>query len=324
MLVGKKTSIVVGVALILIIIGAILFYSQTQTATNRKDFESSDTYKQTKKAVLVADGYVSSSFWSRNTTTDLPDFVTNIVYSVRNDGNSDATNVILTVTLDGSFLTENDVSSLPILEVQTYYVQFSTIYDTVKTMQIQASCADSTDSYTLSIGSKFPRQYSGDPNVMKLFVTPNEGSVVNQKNSILKSKFFLTPDYMALRDWVGSNIKYTFDSESHGQTDYWQFSKETLSTETGDCEDSAILLCSLLRAAGVSANDVYVVVGETQGQGHAWVSFKWFTLLGQPAWIRMEPTAGGEIVTNFFTDLISTFENRIIYCSFNDLYYSNS
>jgi len=149
-----------------------------------------------------------------------------------------------------------------------------------------------------------------------------KANVVSIKNKILtdKSPFDPRPDWMILRDWVGNSITYKYDSDVHGVEDYWQLPKETLQLRTGDCEDSAILLCSLLRAAGYSSNDVYVVVGESDGKGHAWVSFKWINLFGLESWIRLEPTAGG-IIINYFADLVSTFENRKIYCAFNDVYY---
>ena len=127
---------------------------------------------------------------------------------------------------------------------------------------------------------------------------------------------------MALRDWVGSNVKYKHDSDVHGMEEYWQLSKETIGLKTGDCEDSAILLCSLLRAAGYSSNDVFIALGESSGEGHAWVSFKWIDLFGLESWIRLEPTTGGNIVTSFFADLLSTFENRPVNCLFNDIYYN--
>ena len=78
----------------------------------------------------------------------------------------------------------------------------------------------------------------------------------------------------------------------------------------------------MLRAAGYSPTDVYVVLGEVNGEGHAWVSFKWLDLLGQQWWIRLEPTAGGGIGIEFFGDIISTFEDRKIWCTFNDVYYN--
>jgi predicted transglutaminase-like cysteine proteinase len=94
------------------------------------------------------------------------------------------------------------------------------------------------------------------------------------KNQILEDKFFLTPNWMALRDWVGTNIQYRYDSEAYGR-EHWQLPKETISMRRGDCEDFSILLCSLLRADGWSSNNAFVIVGENNGAYHAWVRIIW-------------------------------------------------
>jgi hypothetical protein len=108
------------------------------------------------------------------------------------------------------------------------------------------------------------------------FITPQDPSVVNLKNEILQDTLaLLTPDWMALRDWVGNRVQYRTDSEIHGEREYWQFSNETIYLETGDCEDFSILLCSLLRSNGWAADSVYVVIGEQNNQHHAWVRLIW-------------------------------------------------
>ena len=49
-------------------------------------------------------------------------------------------------------------------------------------------------------------------------------------------------------EWVRRNIEYLADGE-----DYWQSANETLSNRTGDCEDQAILLASLIGEIGGNA-----------------------------------------------------------------------
>ena len=53
--------------------------------------------------------------------------------------------------------------------------------------------------------------------------------------------------------------------------DFWNLPSETLRDGRGDCEDSAILLVSLLRALRPEA-PVYVSVGYFEGLGHVWVT----------------------------------------------------
>ncbi len=49
-------------------------------------------------------------------------------------------------------------------------------------------------------------------------------------------------------DWVRENIVYTDDAQ-----DYWQSASETLSWRSGDCEDQAILLASMINKLGGNA-----------------------------------------------------------------------
>jgi len=317
-IIGLTTAVV-----IVVVLGSLLIHSQLQTKTsNDQNTQQQTIPPQVLRAVLSVNGYIYGGYWTRDTATDLPNFVTNVKYSVSNIGNTNAVNISITIHINGKLYSSNLLPLLAFSEVHYSSFSVSTVYDSSSNVLIQTSCQDSTDSYALTVGSMFPRYFPDDPNVVKLFITPKEANVVNMKNAIVQAKFFPTPDWIALRDWVGSNIQYKFDNVSHGQGEYWQFSKETLALRTGDCEDSAILLCSLLRAAGVPATDVYVVVGETQGSGHAWVSFKLVSILGLDSWVKMEPTAGGNILVNFFADLFSTFEGREITCSFNDVYYT--
>ena len=66
-----------------------------------------------------------------------------------------------------------------------------------------------------------------------------------------------------LWDWVCQAVQYRSDDG-----EWWSFPGETIRKLTGDCDDSATLLTSLLRSAGL---DAYTVVGSYRGFGHAWV-----------------------------------------------------
>lgn len=62
--------------------------------------------------------------------------------------------------------------------------------------------------------------------------------------------------------------------------EFWQYPSETLSwrvkdTEErfGNCEDTAICLCSLVRAYGIGPGRAWVVVGEIPPGRHAWFEF---------------------------------------------------
>jgi predicted nuclease with TOPRIM domain len=73
-------------------------------------------------------------------------------------------------------------------------------------------------------------------------------------------------DVKAMYKWVVNNIEYRYDglfpmlpTDPSGKIDYWnemwQFPNETLNLRKGDCEDMAILLCSMIRCY---SNMVYV------------------------------------------------------------------
>lgn len=73
--------------------------------------------------------------------------------------------------------------------------------------------------------------------------------------------------------WVFSNIDYKSDKERWKTTEKWQTPYETYSLKTGDCEDGAILLFTLARLAGISANQIRIVCGDVRGGGHCWVEY---------------------------------------------------
>lgn len=96
-----------------------------------------------------------------------------------------------------------------------------------------------------------------------------------------------------IRDWVAINIDYKSDEERWDVDDYWQTPEETLSYSTGDCEDFAILLCSLLRAYGIDAERVYVALGiDDEEFGHAFLIENWYH---DGEWRRIESQAPAQL-----------------------------
>lgn len=69
------------------------------------------------------------------------------------------------------------------------------------------------------------------------------------------------PDYWALFDYVCSEIQYRTDP-----IEFFQFPSETIDRGFGDCEDTTLLTCSLLR----NFTNAYAVLGNYRGYGHAW------------------------------------------------------
>jgi transglutaminase-like putative cysteine protease len=282
--------------------------------------------------ILSAYLYEVSCYWIRDSGADLPVYITNVGYSVRNYGNGEADNVKVVLKVDGVTYSEHTISLLKPYEEYLNSFSLTMAYDSSKTISLYASCLKSSDLTTITVNATLPRSPGSNSKLCKLFITPNETNVVSIKNQILSNKFPLTPDWIALKDWVATNIKYPpddangdgdpdYDYIKHSKWEYWQLPKETLQLKTGDCEDYSILLVSLLRAAGWSQNDVYVVLGRnSEGKGHAWVKIKINLLLGS-VWYNLEPQVGG---WNIFDVAFDTWKcsGYQAECYFNDAQYN--
>lgn len=68
-----------------------------------------------------------------------------------------------------------------------------------------------------------------------------------------------------LWDWVCKNVSYRSDDG-----EFWYFPDEVIGQRKGDCDDSTLLLVSMLRRF-YRPDRVYAVVGTYRGFGHAWV-----------------------------------------------------
>ncbi|MBA7680434.1 hypothetical protein ES703_88750 [subsurface metagenome] len=97
-------------------------------------------------------------------------------------------------------------------------------------------------------------RYPGQWNDIREFVQPDNPDVL-----AVYSQY--GPDYWALYDFVCQNIDYRLDTG-----EMWLTPSETL-RGFGDCEDTSILLASLMGAGGINC---YVALGNLGGYGHAW------------------------------------------------------
>jgi len=311
----KSTMGIIALAVALVILASLLIHFQLETHEDNQNSQQQTQFPQVQKAILKANGYVSGGYWTRDTTTDLPDYISNIEYSVSNVGSANAVNVNVTVEIDGELYSTNLVPLLSVSEERDYFFSISTTYDSTSYVFIQVSCHDSTDSCSFSSGANLPRYWTEDSNILELYITPREDKTVKIRNEIINNKVFLIPNWIALRDWVGNSITYKYDSDTHGLSEYWQLPKETVELKSGDCEDHSILLCSLLRADGWSPNDVYVVLGKNgNNEYHAWVKIN-LPILG---WYNIEPQGNGW--NTLIGDFLSLSGYQAV-CYFNDSQY---
>lgn len=64
----------------------------------------------------------------------------------------------------------------------------------------------------------------------------------------------------AVNRWVNHRIDYVEDRDLYGKADYWAGAHKTLRLGKGDCEDFALLKMSLLAAAGVRKEDMFLTI----------------------------------------------------------------
>ncbi|MEO7655284.1 MAG: transglutaminase-like cysteine peptidase [Sphingomicrobium sp.] len=64
----------------------------------------------------------------------------------------------------------------------------------------------------------------------------------------------------AVNRYVNARVRFVDDSVQFGQSDVWSSASATLNRGTGDCEDYAIAKMQMLRRAGFSDRDLYLVV----------------------------------------------------------------
>ncbi len=145
---------------------------------------------------------------------------------------------------------------------------------------------------------------------MTVFITPD-----NEKVRIV-AETMNTNDPVQIYEYVRDEINYVEDYTTHEyRFEYWQFPEETLNLGTGDCEDQAILLCTLFRAKGYSPEEVKVVFGLTSSiNGHAWVE-----LLYNEKWVVFDPTSNARNYiekTQYYSISNITYKG-----SFNDIHY---
>jgi predicted transglutaminase-like cysteine proteinase len=69
-----------------------------------------------------------------------------------------------------------------------------------------------------------------------------------------------TEQLRAINQWVNARVRFTDDRPHKNGADGWSDASETLLNRQGDCEDYAIAKMKLLEAAGVTRDDIYLVI----------------------------------------------------------------
>ena len=66
----------------------------------------------------------------------------------------------------------------------------------------------------------------------------------------------------AVNRYVNHRVRFVDDSRQYGREDHWSAASDTLSRGRGDCEDYAIAKLQMLRSAGFSDRDLYLVIAK--------------------------------------------------------------
>ncbi len=126
------------------------------------------------------------------------------------------------------------------------------------------------------------------PEDKQSFITPNNSSVSAKVLEVTGGYSGDVSDYWRdcerLYRWVVNNIVYSSDSympvlpetvsgEIIWQQDYWRMPGETIEDKTGDCEDMAVLLTSMLRSYNEGEYQVWALRIRSGALGHVAVAF---------------------------------------------------
>jgi hypothetical protein len=126
---------------------------------------------------------------------------------------------------------------------------------------------------------------------VKNFITINDGML---KEVIKKYKLDRGNKNQVAHNcqkFVVNFLTYKYDKETSNTPEFWQFPFETLQSETGDCEDGAILMASLMIEAGIPAWRVKVAAGNVKPSetapegGHAYCIYYADVGRGKKEWI---------------------------------------
>ena len=97
---------------------------------------------------------------------------------------------------------------------------------------------------------------------LKSFIKPDDPTVVKIASILSRSK----DPIEAAQDFVHKIVEYQLETG-----EYWRYPSETLEARNGDCDDTTILLISILRNY-LSSDSVFAAVGSVNGGGHAWIT----------------------------------------------------
>jgi len=137
---------------------------------------------------------------------------------------------------------------------QSYTYDFPVTFssDAVATVQRTLTLTLSSTGYAASMAADTVRHAETDVRTPAYMVDPTDAGV----KAVAAALTAATDGYSDLERltavlyWVQTAIPYAYDSVLYGQAEWWAYPSECLYNMAGDCEDTAVLFCSIAEAMG--------------------------------------------------------------------------
>lgn len=130
-------------------------------------------------------------------------------------------------------------------------------------------------------GKEFPQKANPGHDDIKYLEYPSS-KIKNFVKEVVGVKLSDTNDEKAYKimRWVQDMIEYKSDIKNYGQMEWWTTPSQTLNRMSGDCEDGAFLMHSMMLNAGIPWDQIRtyggsVMVGQGAATGgHGWTAYK--------------------------------------------------
>ena len=129
-------------------------------------------------------------------------------------------------------------------------------------------------------GKEIPQEENPENDYSEFLAYPNR-EIKNLVATIVESNDSNDMKAYKVMRWVQDNIEYISDLKNYGQLEWWTTPMETIKNDmSGDCEDGAFLIHSLMLNAGIPWDRVRtyggsVMVGQGAATGgHGWTAYK--------------------------------------------------
>lgn len=161
----------------------------------------------------------------------------------------------------------------------TFYVETRNVK--FAAFSVMTAYARGLDKKTIAPGHQLPESDKElADEFRKKFLQPDSEKLHSLAQDIVSGASTDDEKAHAILTWTHANLPYVSDKTNWNKDDVWSPPTVTLKKGSGDCEDGAFLVHSLLLHAGVSSDKVRTYAGEvTSGgaaktAGHAWTAYK--------------------------------------------------